>query len=63
MLTYPGKNNLKHTYLGTNLELAITAQPGDLSLIHGRPQKLFVQCAVEAKTQKRKNFGLHEERH
>lgn len=40
-VTYLGKNNLKHTYLGMNLELAITAQSGDLSLIHDRPQKLF----------------------
>lgn len=56
MVTYLGKNNFKHTYLEMNLELA---QPGDLSLIHNRPQKPLVQCAVEGKTQKRKKFGLH----
>jgi len=44
MVTYLGKNNLKHTYLGINLELAITAQPGDLSLTHDRPQKLFLNA-------------------
>lgn len=38
------------------MELAITAQPGDLSLIHDRPQKLF-NVQQKQKQMREKKFG------
>lgn len=50
MVTYLGKNNFKHTYLEMNLELA---QPGDLSLIHDRPQNCSM-CSRRKNSEEKK---------